>query len=384
MTGSIPVTQTELVPGLAGIPAAESSISFINGAEGILSYRGIRIEELATQSHFEEVVSLLWDAKLPSKAELAAQKDRLKAHRELGPELSRFVQNLPESGHPMEALQASLAALGMVSPALDDKDPASFRDACERVMGAASTLIAGCERHRQGKDLVTPDPELSTAGNFLYCLNGEKPDAIKERILDCALVLHAEHTMNASTFACRVVTSTETNPYTATTAAVGALFGPLHGGANERVLRQLESIGGPENVKEWFEKKTAAKEKIMGFGHRVYSTKDPRAHSLQELARELFKTHGNTPIYDTALALEELVTEKLGSRGIYPNVDFFSGIVYQKLGIPTDVFTPIFALSRLSGWLAHWMEQRGDNKLFRPGQIYTGRKDVSYTPMANR
>jgi citrate synthase len=190
--------------------------------------------------------------------------------------------------------------------------------------------------------------------------------------------------MNASTFACRVVASTETNPYTATSAAVGALYGPLHGGANERVLQQLESIGGPENVKAWFDRKMDAKEKIMGFGHRVYSTKDPRAHSLQLLARELFKAHGNTPIYDTALALEELVTERLGSRGIYPNVDFFSGIVYQKLGIPTDVFTPIFALSRLSGWLAHWMEQRADNKLFRPGQIYTGLKDVTYVPMSKR
>ncbi|MBL4771107.1 MAG: citrate synthase [Planctomycetes bacterium] len=384
MIGSIPVTQTELVPGLAGIPAAESSISFIDGAKGILSYRGIRIEELAAHSHFEETVSLLWDAKLPSASELETLTGRLKSHRELGPELSNFVRNLPKSGHPMEALQASLAALGMVSPALDDKDPATFRDACERVMGAASTLIAGCERNRQGKELVTPDPDLSTAGNFLYCLNGEKPDEIKTRILDCALVLHAEHTMNASTFACRVVTSTETNPYTATSAAVGALFGPLHGGANERVLLQLESIGGPENVKAWFDKKMAAKEKIMGFGHRVYSTKDPRAHSLQELARDLFKTHGSTPLYDTALALEDLVTEKLGSRGIYPNVDFFSGMVYQKLGIPTDVFTPIFALSRLAGWLAHWMEQRGDNKLFRPGQIYTGVKDVTYTAMSDR
>ncbi len=378
------MTQTELVPGLAGIPAAESSISFINGAEGILSYRGIRIEELAAQSNFEEVVSLLWDAKLPSQSELDTLTGRLRSHRELGPALSKFVLGLPQSGHPMEALQAGLAALGMVSPVLDDNDPASWRDACERVMGAASTLIASCERNRQGKDLVTPDPELSIAGNFLYCLNGEKPDAIKERILDCALVLHAEHTMNASTFACRVVTSTETNPYTATSAAVGALFGPLHGGANERVLRQLESIGGPDKVPEWFEKKTAAKEKIMGFGHRVYSTKDPRAHSLQELARELFKTHGSTPLYDTALALEEVVTAKLGDRGIYPNVDFFSGIVYQKLGIPTDVFTPIFALSRLSGWLAHWMEQRSDNKVFRPAQIYTGRKDVTYTPMGER
>ncbi|HPF15585.1 MAG: citrate synthase [Planctomycetes bacterium] len=378
------MTQTELVPGLAGIPAAESSISFINGQEGLLSYRGIRIEELAAHSNFEEVICLLWDGTLPTQAALDAFKERLRPHSKLHPDLERFVRALPLQGHPMEALQASLATLGMVSPRVDLRDPVARLDACLRTMGAVSTLIAAAERHRKGLPLVEPDPNLSIAGNFLYCLNGERPDAIKTRVLDCALVLHAEHTMNASTFACRVVASTETNPYTATSAAVGALYGPLHGGANERVLVQLESIGGPENVSAWVDKKMAAKEKVMGFGHRVYKTKDPRAKNLQILARELFEIHGSTPLYDTALRLEEEVTARLGGKGIYPNVDFFSGIVYQKLGIPTDVFTPIFALSRMAGWLAHWMEQMEDNKLFRPGQIYTGRKDVSYVPIGQR
>jgi len=378
------VTQPELIPGLAGIPAAKSAISFINGQEGLLSYRGIRIEELSANSTFEEVAWLLWEGELPKQAELDGFKGRLREHRRLHPDMRSFIGGLPQSGHPMEALQAGLAILSAVSPAVDLRDSASRRDACERVLGAVATLIASCERNRQGLDLVEPDPNLSVAGNFLYCLNGEAPDAIKEKVLDCALVLHAEHTMNASTFACRVVASTETNPYTATSGAVGTLYGPLHGGANERVLRQLESIGGAENVTAWVDKKMAAKEKVMGFGHRVYKTKDPRAHDLQKLAKELFETHGSTPLYDTALALEEVVTERLGGRGIYPNVDFFSGIVYQKLGIPTDVFTPIFALSRTAGWLAHWQEQMEDNKLFRPAQIYTGRKDVSYTPMSAR
>ncbi len=378
------MTHPELIPGLAGIPAAESSISFINGLEGLLSYRGIRIEELSAQSHYEEVCWLLWNGELPTQAQLDQFKLRLRPHRELNADLKKFVRGLPQSGHPMEALQASMATLGMVSPGVDLKSADSRLDACERVLGAMGTLIASCERHRQGLDLVEPDPELSVAANFLYCLNGERPDEIKTRVLDCALVLHAEHTMNASTFACRVVASTETSPYTAVSAAVGSLFGPLHGGANERVLRQLESIGGKENVEAWVDKKMAAKEKIMGFGHRVYKTKDPRAHDLQKLAGQLFETHGSTPLYDTALELERIVTDRLGDRGIYPNVDFFSGIVYQKLGIPTDVFTPIFALSRTAGWLAHWMEQMEDNKLFRPGQIYTGRKDVHYVPMAQR
>ncbi|MEZ6004538.1 MAG: citrate synthase [Planctomycetota bacterium] len=378
------MTQTELVPGLAGVPAAESSISFINGQEGILSYRGIRIEELAAASTYEETAALLWNGELPTRTQLNAFANRIRPHRKLDPALLNFIRHLPKTGHPMEALQAGVAALGMVSPAVNLRDAASRLDACERVLGAIGTLIAACERSRQGLDFVEPDPELSVAGNFLYCLNGERPDGIKERVLDCALVLHAEHTMNASTFACRVVASTETNPYTSVSAAVGALYGPLHGGANERVLEQLESIGGPGNVKAWVEKKMAAKEKVMGFGHRVYKTKDPRAKSLQVLAKELFATHGSTPLYDTALELEAQVTERLGSRGIYPNVDFFSGIVYQKLGIPTDAFTPIFALSRAAGWLAHWMEQMEDNKLFRPGQIYTGRKDVGYTPIDQR
>jgi citrate synthase len=215
-------------------------------------------------------------------------------------------------------------------------------------------------------------------------LRGEQPGEVETHVLDVALVLHADHTMNASTFTARVVASTEADPYTVCASAIGSLKGPLHGGANERVLNQLEGIGSPEAVAGWLDEQLATKGKIMGFGHRVYKTKDPRSTILQGLARELFDKTGTTPIYDVALALEAAVVEKLGEKGIYPNVDFFSGIVYQKMGIPTDVFTPIFGISRVAGWLAHWREQMQDNRIFRPGQIFTGHHDGVYTELDAR
>ncbi len=374
----------KLTPGLAGIPAAESSISFIDGQEGILAYRGHKIEVLAENSTFEETTYLLWNAALPNQAELDAFKKELTACYALPEELLTALRALPKGGHPMAALQAMVAMLGMVSPKCDLKDSAARHQTSLRVLGAMPILIAAFERVRAGKEIIAPDPELSVAGNFLWCLNGEKPDAIEERIMDCALVLHAEHTMNASTFSCRVVASTETDAYTAVSGAVGTLYGPLHGGANERVLHQLETIGGVDNVKSWLDAQVAKKSKVMGIGHSVYKTKDPRAYALQNLARELFDARGTTDLYATALELEKHAAEVFGARGVWPNVDFFSGIVYEKLGIPTDVFTPIFALARTAGWLAHWREQMGDNKLFRPGQIYTGAHDATWVPIEER
>lgn len=378
------MTAPELVPGLAGIPAAESAISFIDGKAGILQYRGHRIEVLSERSNFEETCWLLLRGELPTQAELDGFRAELNAHRALGPELKALVEALPTGGHPMNALQAGLAGVGMTSPSVDHEDEASSWEAILRVLAVTPTLVAAFERCRRGEEILEPDPKLNTAANFLWMLNGKKPSAIAERTLDCCLVLHAEHTMNASTFAARVVASTEADPYTVCSAAVGALYGPLHGGANERVLQSLEKIGGVENVKKWFAAKRAAKGKVMGFGHRVYSTKDPRAVTLQRLVRELFAVEGTTPIYDMALALETEVVAALGDKGIHPNVDFFSGIVYQKLGIPTDVFTPIFAMARVSGWLAHWHEQMADNKIFRPGQIFVGKHEAVYVPIAER
>jgi len=378
------VTTQELVPGLAGIPAAESAISYIDGAAGILQYRGHRIETLSEKSNFEETCWLLLFGELPTQEELDGLRADLRARRGLPDEVIALMRTLPRGGHPMNALQVGLAALAMANPRVDFRNPDSSWEAILRLLAATPTLVATFERLRRGDDYLAPDPDLDTAANFLWMLNGEKPSSIAERTLDCCLVLHAEHTMNASTFAARVVASTEAGPYTVCSAAVGALYGPLHGGANERVLQALEAIGGKENVKEWFAEKRAAKGKVMGFGHRVYTTKDPRAITLQRLVRELFDELGTTPLYDTALALEAEVVEHLGDKGIHPNVDFFSGIVYQKLGIPTDVFTPIFAMARVAGWLAHWREQMADNRIFRPGQIYVGKHEAEWVPIEER
>ncbi len=376
--------QKELVPGLAGIPAAESAVSYIDGVVGILEYRGYPIQALAENSSFEETAWLLLYGELPTKSQLDEFRARLAPLRALSPELVAALRALPRAGHPMHAVQAALAMLGMVSPKVDFRDARQCDEAIARILAATGTLIATFERFRRGKEYLPPDPALDTAANFLYQINGVRPDEIKRRVLDVALVLHADHTMNASTFAGRVVASTEADPYTVCASALGALKGALHGGANEEVLQQLQAIGGPENVSAWFQRVHATHGKVMGFGHRVYKTKDPRAFALQSLVRQLFQEHGSTPVYDTALALEDEVTKHLGSKGIYPNVDFFSGIVYSKLGIPTDLFTPVFALSRVAGYLAHWREQMQDNKLYRPDQIYVGHREREYVPIARR
>ncbi len=369
-----------LVPGLAGIPAAESSISYIDGQVGILEYRGHRIEVLAEKSNFEEVAWLLLYGELPTREQLDGFRAKLAGYRELPEELLQLIAGLPKDGHPMAALQAGYAALGMFR---EGRLGSADEDICQ-LIAATPVLVAAYARARQGLPAVAPDPQLDTAGNFLWMLRGEKPGEVETHVLDVALVLHADHTMNASTFTARVVASTEADPYTVCASAIGSLKGPLHGGANERVLNQLEGIGSPEAVAAWLDEQLATKGKIMGFGHRVYKTKDPRSTILQGLARELFDKTGTTPIYDVALALEAAVVEKLGDKGIYPNVDFFSGIVYQKMGIPTDVFTPIFGISRVAGWLAHWREQMQDNRIFRPGQIFTGHHDGVYTQLDER
>jgi citrate synthase len=380
----VSVEQKEFVPGLAGVPAAESAVSYIDGVVGILEYRGYPIEALAENSSFEESAWLLLYGELPTRSQLDEFRARLAPRRALSPDLVAALRSLPRAGHPMHAVQASLAMLGMVCPKVDFHDAKQCDEAIVRILAATGTLIATFERFRRGKDYLPPDPALDTAANFLYQINGVRPDEIKRRVLDVALVLHADHSMNASTFAGRVVASTEADPYTVCASAVGALKGALHGGANEEVLQQLQAIGGPENVSAWFQRVQSTHGKVMGFGHRVYKTKDPRAIALQGLVRQLFEAHGSTPVYDTALALEAEVTKHLGSKGIYPNVDFFSGIVYSKLGIPSDLFTPVFALSRVAGYLAHWREQMHDNKLYRPSQVYVGQRQREYVPIERR
>ena len=373
-----------IAPGLAGIPVATSSISYIDGNEGILEYRGYRIETLAERSTFEEVCWLLLTGEMPNEVQLAGFSSHLARHRQLPDRLVKMIEVLPGKGHPMDALQAGLAALGMFNKPPDFRDPNEVDEACVKILASTPMIVANFERLRTGKDLVPPDPELGTAANFLWMITGVKPDELAARVFDIALILHADHELNASTFTARVVASTEANPYTVCSSAIGALTGPLHGGANEEVLDQLEDIGAPANVTKWLEAKLSAKAKVMGFGHRVYKVKDPRATILQELARQVFERLGSTPLYDTALELERQMKERVGHRGIYPNVDFYSGIVYAKLGIPADLFTPVFGIARVAGYLAHWREQMQDNKLYRPSQVYSGLHELPYPELAAR
>jgi citrate synthase len=378
--------QLELRPGLADVPVAESAISFIDGKRARLEYRGIAVETLARESCFEETSWLLLKGELPTQKELADFDHQLRHHRRLKYKLTDLIKCLPESGHPMDALQASVAAMGMFYPSRDVTNAQSNWDSVVRLIAKLPTVIAAFHRLRHGDEALEPRDDLDHAANFYYMMFDREPSPAVRKVLDACLILHAEHTMNASTFSGRVTGSTLANPYTVVSSAIGTLTGPLHGGANEEVVAMLEEIGSTENVQPWLTKQREAdpKFKVMGFGHRVYKVKDPRASVLQELAENVFVETHRPPLYDRALELEKLANAIYGPKGIYPNVDFFSGIVYDALGIPRDVFTPIFAMARVSGWLAHWLEQLKNNRIFRPEQIYVGKRDTTYVPLEKR
>ncbi|HEY9601178.1 MAG TPA: citrate synthase [Allocoleopsis sp.] len=377
-------TVCEYKPGLEGIPAAQSSISYVDGQRGILEYRGIRIEELAAKSSFLETSYLLIWGELPTKEELATFENEISDHRRIKYRIRDMMKCFPETGHPMDALQASAAALGLFYSKRALDNPAYIREAVVRLLAKIPTMVAAFQLMRKGNDPVQPNDDLDYSANFLYMLNERKPDALAAHIFDVCLTLHAEHTINASTFSAMVTASTLTDPYAVVASAVGTLAGPLHGGANEEVIDMLEEIGSVENVRPYLEDCLQRKAKIMGFGHRVYKVKDPRSTILQNLAEQLFEKFGHDKYYDIALELERAVEEKLGHKGIYANVDFYSGLVYRKLGIPTDLFTPVFAIARVAGWLAHWKEQLEANRIFRPTQIYTGLHNEEYIPIEER
>jgi citrate synthase len=374
----------EYKPGLEGIPAAESSVSFVDGQKGILEYRGIRIEELAAKSTFLETAYLLIWNELPTKEELEKFEHEVRFHRRIKYRIRDMMKSFPESGHPMDALQASAAALGLFYSRRDLHNPVYIRGAVVQLLATIPTMVAAFQLMRKGNDPVRPNDDLDYSANFLYMLSEKEPDELSARIFDVCLILQAEHTMNASTFSARVTASTLTDPYAVVASAVGTLGGPLHGGANEEVIQMLEAIGTVENVRPYIEDCIQRKSKIMGFGHRVYKVKDPRATILQDLAQQLFAKFGYDKYFDVAQEMERVVEEKLGHKGIYPNVDFYSGLVYRKMGIPTDLFTPIFAIARVAGWLAHWKEQLETNRIFRPTQVYNGVHDAIYTPMEKR
>lgn len=378
------MTVCEYRAGLEGIPATQSSISFVDGQRGILEYRGIPIEKLAEKSSFLETAYLLIWGELPTRDELALFEHEITHHRRLKYRIRDMMKCFPESGHPMDALQACAAALGLFYSKRALDDPTYIRAAVIRLLAKIPTMVAAFQLMRKGNDPVQPRDDLDYAANVLYMLSEQEPDPLPAKIFEVSLILHAEHTINASTFSAMVTASTLTDPYAVVASAVGTLAGPLHGGASEEVILMLEEIGSVENVRPWLDEQLSGKAKIMGFGHRVYKVKDPRATILQELAEKLFEKYGRDKYYDVAVELEQAVAEKLGHKGIYPNVDFYSGLVYRKLGIPTDLFTPVFAISRTAGWLAHWKEQLGENRIFRPTQIYTGLHDAPYVDIGDR
>jgi citrate synthase len=376
--------ELELRPGLADVPVAESAISYIDGKRARLEYRGIAVETLAKESCFEETAWLLLKGDLPSQRELADFDDQLRHRRRIKYKLQDLIKCLPETGHPMDALQASVAAMGMFYPSRDVTNAQSNWDSAVRLIAKMPTVVAAFHRLRYGDEAIKPRDDLDHAANFYWMLFEKEPSPAIRKVLDACLILHAEHTMNASTFSGRVTGSTLANPYTVISSAIGTLTGPLHGGANEEVLEMLDEIGTLENVRPWLEKAVAGKRKIMGLGHRVYKVKDPRATVLQELAENVFAETGRPLKYQMAVELERVAAGLLGSKGIYPNVDFYSGSVYQALGIPTDLFTPIFAIARVAGWLAHWLEQLKNNRIYRPEQIFVGKHDVPYVPLEKR
>ncbi|WP_390624742.1 citrate synthase [Anthocerotibacter panamensis] len=374
------------MPGLAGVPATRSNISFVDGARGILEYRGIPVEQLATHSTFLETTYLLIWGYLPTKAQLYQFEEDILHQRRVKYPIRDMIKCFPDQGHPMDALQASVAALGLFYPLGEYQltDEHYTREAVVNLVAKLPTLVAMFHQMRQGNDPVAPRDDLSHSANFLYMLTGQVPDPRVARIFEVCLILHAEHTVNASTFGALVTASTLADPYTVITSAIGALSGPLHGGANEEALAMFGQIGDATQARSFIQERLARKEKIMGLGHRVYRTKDPRALVLQQLVKELFKIYSPSPTYKIAQEVEQVCMELLAPKGIYPNVDFYSGIVYEKMGIPSDIFTPVFAISRVAGWLAHWREQLSNNRIFRPTQIYTGPRQVEYTPLQAR
>jgi citrate synthase len=374
----------EYVPGLSGVPAAKSAISFIDGEKGLLEFRGIRVQELAGKASFEEAAYLLLFGSLPTDGQLDRFDTDLRHHRHIKFRIVDLLKTLPEQAHPMEALQSAAAALGAFYPGRDAQNVPERYWSVVRLIAKFPTIVAAIARIRRGDEPVQSRDDLSLVANFLYMLHDEEPEPEDVKLLETALLLHMDHTMNASTFTARVVASTLADPYSVVSSAVGALMGPLHGGANERVLVLLDRIGSPAAVESEVRKMLDSGEKIMGFGHRVYHVKDPRAVILQELAEERYARLGMNPHYPIALELERVLTEKLGDRGIYPNVDFFSGCVYETLGFERELFTPLFAIARVVGWLAHWLEQMEDNRIFRPTQVYTGSHGGVYTPIEKR
>ena len=370
--------------GLVNTIVARSSLSFINGEKGILEYVGYGIDDLARQSTFEETTYLLWNRRLPSRVELAAFNTLIRSNYDLSETLWDMIVSLPRDASPMHALRTLTSALALEDPAADDVSVEANTRKSIVMLAKMPALIAGFDRHRKGLDLVRPNADATIAENFLYMLTGEKPTERMSRAMDICLILHADHGFNASTFASLVTISTLSDIYSAVTTAIGTLKGPLHGGANQGVMYMLQEIESIDAVEEYVLNKFANKERIMGFGHRVYKSTDPRATYLKTFAEGIAQDTGNIDLFNKSQRIEEVMDREVGSKGIYPNVDFYSATTYFSLGIDLDLFTPLFAMSRVSGWTAHCMEYLAENRLIRPRCDYVGPHEQEYVSISQR
>jgi len=367
--------------GLEGVVAADSEVCFIDGLEGRLWYRGYNIHELADKSTFEEVCYLLWNGELP-KADALRELDRqMRSQRTLYPEVLAFLRSAPRTAVPMSVLRTAVSLLALYDPEAEDMSPEANLRKAIRLTAQTTTIIAAFQRLRNGQEPVPPSTNLSHAANFLYMLRGSEPNDVEARCVDLILILHADHSLNASTFAGRVIASTLSDMHSAATGAIAGLKGPLHGGANQRVLEMLAEIGDVSRVEPYVKDLLAKKAKIMGFGHRVYKVEDPRAVHLREWARLLAERTGNSKWYDMSVEMERIVKEE---KQISVNVDFYSATVQLCLGIPADLFTCNFAASRMAGWTAHVLEQYRSNRLIRPLAEYVGPAERPYVPIATR
>lgn len=387
LTGEVtwPV-EVKIGKGLEGALSNTTRIGYVNGAKGWLIYRGYNCFDLAERSNFEETVYLLLYGSLPKKQEFETFKQKLADYRKVPGPVFELLQTIPKNTHPMAALRTAVSFMGTLDDNAEDTSVEAETKVSIKLIAQMATLAGAIGRIRRGEQPLQPKPELSHAANFFYMLSGSVPDETYERIMDVSLILHADHGMNASTFTTMVINSSLSDMYSSVVGGIGSLKGPLHGGANERVLYTLEEIGSPENVESWFKKAMQEKRKIMGFGHRVYKAYDPRARILGPIAQLLSTRNADfRPLYETAARLENAVVRELGKeKKIFPNVDFYSGVIYKAMGIDTAMFTPIFGVSRVAGWTARALEYLADNRIFRPRAIYTGPIKVEYVPIDQR
>jgi citrate synthase len=372
---------TAATAGLRGVVAAQSAIGDVNGEEGKLIYQGYDIHDLAEHSTFEEVVFLLWNGRLPKQDELDELTEKIRANYKVPGEIIAGMKYMPKDADPMDVLRTCVSALDFYDKDGHHTDRESAMHSAVKITGQIGTIAAAWDRIRNGKDVITPDASLSIAENFLYMLRGEKADAEEARMFDIALILHADHELNASTFTTRVVAGTLADMYGCVTAGIAALAGPLHGGANTAVMKMLIEIDDPAKIDSWLDDALANKRKIMGIGHAVYKTEDPRATWLRKFSKQMADKKGETKWYDMSQRIEKLMLEK---KGMHPNVDFYSASTYYLMGIPLDLYTPIFAVSRISGWTGHILEQYANNKLIRPRAEYIGKRDQKYVAIGDR